>query len=249
MSDLVARAVLERAAYVHVPFCHRRCPYCDFAVVDMETESSPVERYVAAVVAEIAMAEDWQPVHAVNLGGGTPSVLDAGHIARILDALEERFGIEAGAEVSIEANPEDITARYAEALVKAGINRISLGAQSFDPTVLRDLGRAHNPEQAIAAVRAARSAGMDTVNIDLIFGTPGESLASWLATVRTAVDLETDHLSAYALTVERGTALSRSVADGAPAPDPDDQADKYEALLDHVDLQHSDPGRAQLDTS
>ncbi len=238
MSDLVARAVLERAAYVHVPFCHRRCPYCDFAVVDMETESSPVERYVAAVVAEIAMAEDWQPVHAVNLGGGTPSVLDAGHIARILDALEERFGIEAGAEVSIEANPEDITARYAEALVKAGINRISLGAQSFDPTVLRDLGRAHNPEQAIAAVRAARSAGMDTVNIDLIFGTPGESLESWLATVRTAVDLETDHLSAYALTVERGTALSRSVADGAPAPDPDDQADKYEALLDHVDLQH-----------
>lgn len=202
----------------------------------MERESSPVERYVDALVDEIGMAEDWAPVHAVNLGGGTPSVLATEQLARILEAISERFGLVAGAEVSIEANPEDITSQSAGGLVAAGFNRISLGIQSFDSGVLRSLGRLHDPRQAREATIAAKAAGIETVNIDLIFGTPGESTESWLETVRNALGLETEHLSAYALTVERGTALSRAVAGGDPGPDPDDQADKYEALAELIEL-------------
>ncbi len=238
MSDWASAAAAERSAYVHIPFCHRQCPYCDFAVVDMSTEASPVDRYVAAVVGEIEMAEPWGAVHSVNFGGGTPSILGAAQVERVLDALRRRFGLADGAEVSIEANPEDVTREYAEALRSIGVNRISLGVQSFDTDVLSYLGRAHTPDQAAAAVRNARAAGMRTVNLDLIFGSPVESLESWLNTVRTALSLETEHLSAYALTVELGTSLSRSVAAGAAAPDPDDQADKYEALQEAAPLEH-----------
>ncbi|MDJ0953576.1 MAG: radical SAM family heme chaperone HemW [Acidimicrobiia bacterium] len=238
MSDWAIAAAAERSVYVHIPFCHRQCPYCDFAVVDMSTDTSPVDRYVAAVEAEIGMAAPWGELHAVNLGGGTPSILAASQVERVVAALRRRFGLAAGAEVSIEANPEDVTLEYAEALVAAGVNRISLGVQSFDGAVLRYLGRAHTPDQAAAAVRNARAAGMRTVNLDLILGSPGESLDSWLNTVRTALLLGTEHLSAYALTVERGTSLSRSVTAGAAAPDPDDQADKYEALEEAAELEH-----------
>lgn len=238
MSSSVEQAATERAAYVHVPFCHRRCPYCDFAVVDMERESSPVARYVDAIVAEIGMAESWGPLHAVNLGGGTPSILSALMVGRILDALRHQFGITDDAEVSIEANPEDITARQANELVAVGINRMSLGVQSFDDRVLSLLGRSHTAAEAAAAVANARNAGVTTTNLDLILGMPAESLDSWKRTVHTAVGLETEHISAYALTVELGTELSRSVAAGAPGPDPDDQADKYEVLQEALTLGH-----------
>ncbi len=232
MSDRVDDAAQERAAYVHIPFCHRRCPYCDFAVVDMGKESSPVARYVAAVVAEVGMEPAWGQLHAVNLGGGTPSVLDVAQLGSIIGALRSRFGLVADAEVSIEVNPEDITPRYAEQLREVGINRVSLGVQSFDEAVLQALGRNHTPAQAIQAVGNAKAAGMTTVSVDLIFGTPGETLRSWRDTVAAALDLGTEHLSAYALTVELGTELSRNVRDGAAAPDNDDQADKYELLVD-----------------
>jgi oxygen-independent coproporphyrinogen-3 oxidase len=235
MSDLIEGAAGERAAYVHIPFCHRRCPYCDFAVVDLSVDPRPIDRYVAAVLAEIDLAEDWEPLHAVNLGGGTPSILEPQQIGEIVAALEQRFGLAAGAEVSIEANPEDLTAECAEGLRSVGINRVSLGVQSFDAGVLGALGRAHTPLQAVAAVGNAKAAGMRTVNIDLIFGTDGESLDSWSETLRTAIELAPEHLSAYALTVELGTALSRAVAAGSGSPDPDDQADKYEMIVEAVD--------------
>jgi len=190
--------------------------------------AATIDRYVAALEAEVALEEPWGPLDAVNLGGGTPSQLDPGDLFRILRAIDERFEIAGGAEVSIEVNPEDWSDGFADALLAVGFNRVSFGVQSFDPTVLADLGRAHTPIEARRAVRSAHNAGFPTVSLDLIFGSPGESAVSWRRTVEEALQLEPQHLSMYALTVELGTALSRAVRSGAPAPDPDDQADKYE---------------------
>ena len=230
LPELADRAADRRAAYVHVPFCRRVCPYCDFAVVAGRADLAG--RYTAALLAEIRTAEPFPaPLDAVFVGGGTPSQLTAGALASILQAIAERFGLVPGAEVSLEANPEDWSARLAEALVEAGFNRVSLGAQSFDTGVLAALGRQHRPEQAAGAVAAARRAGFASVGLDLIFGTPGESAASWAVSVRRALECGIDHLSTYALTVERGTALSRAVAAGAPRPDPDFQADRYEEAV------------------
>jgi oxygen-independent coproporphyrinogen-3 oxidase len=230
--DLADEAVSLRSAYVHIPFCARRCPYCDFAVVTKEEGGGDpaIARYVAAVLAEVEMEAPWGPLDAVNLGGGTPSRLEPDALRSVLDALEHRFGFVAGAEVSLEANPEDVSDRLAEGLVAAGFTRISLGVQSFDPAVLAALGRAHTSDVATAAISSAKRSGFGSVSIDLMFGTVGESMGSWRRTVERALELEPDHLSAYGLTVEPGTALSRSIKAGAPAPDPDDQADKYEHL-------------------
>lgn len=245
------RAAREPAAYVHIPFCHRRCPYCDFAVIDLEAESASFDRYISALETEIAMAPAWLPLHAVNLGGGTPSLLSPEQVGRILGALEGKYGLLPDAEVSLEANPEDWTEPHAAALRQLGVNRVSLGVQSFDPAVLAALGRMHDPATAVVAVRNAQQAGYEVVNLDLIFGTPGESIGSWQDSVAIAIDLATNHLSAYALTVELGTALSRAVRDGAPAPDEDDLADKYEHLaavlgsrLAHYEVSNwAEPGR------
>ncbi len=230
---LADSAAAWRSAYVHVPFCRRRCPYCDFAVVAGGEWSGPVDRYVDALVAEMAMEPAWGPLDAVNLGGGTPTSLDPAQLARILTALADRFVIAPGAEVSIEANPEDWDpGRWAD-LVGGGFTRISLGVQSFDPTVLGALGRAHGAGQAAAGVAGARQVGFRSVSLDLVFGAAPEDPASWGDTVARALALEPDHLSAYALTVERGTELSRMVAAGTvPAPDPDEQADAYELLIE-----------------
>lgn len=228
---LVDAAVHWRSAYVHLPFCALRCPYCDFAVVTTEEGGTDamVERYVAAVVAEIHLEEGFGPIDAVNLGGGTPSRLNPEQLERIIAALDERHGLIDGAEISLEANPEDWSATFGEEVAAMGFNRISLGVQSFDPAVLAALGRTHTPEQAEMAVREAIGQFV-TVNLDLIYGSPAESAASWQATVDRALALEPEHLSAYALTVERGTELSREVNAGAAPPDPDDQADKFDYL-------------------
>jgi len=221
-----------RSAYVHIPFCRRRCPYCDFAVVTPSEipPASGEEKYAAAVVAEIDMEPPWGPLDAINFGGGTPSAVDPANLIRVLAALRNRFGIAPDAEISLEANPEDWSEEWGETLVAAGFTRVSWGVQSFDPGVLAALGRAHSPAQAAAAVAGSHRIGFGSVSIDLILGTPGETFGSWHTTVETAVACAPHHLSAYSLTVERGTALSRAVAAGAPAPDPDDQADKYELL-------------------
>lgn len=214
------------AAYVHVPFCARLCPYCDFAVVAGRDEE--VGRYVAALQKEIGLEPEWRSLDAVYVGGGTPSRLTPEKLGAVVRELRERFGLNDHAEVSLEANPEDWSPGLADGLRHAGFNRVSFGVQSFDPDVLRSLGRMHEPDQAEAAVSIARRSGFESINIDLIFGTPGETDSSWRSTVDRALGLEPDHLSLYALTVERGTALSRAIAAGAPAPDPDKQADAYE---------------------
>ena len=224
---LADAAASWRGAYVHVPFCARHCPYCDFAVVVGVEDRA--DAYVAALIAEIGMEEPWGPLDAIFVGGGTPSRLPADDLGRIVAALRERFGLAPGAEIGLEANPEDWTEGHAVAAAAAGFNRVSLGIQSFDPDVLRSLGRLHDPQTAAEAVAAAHAAGFASVNIDLIFGTPGETLDSWRRSVHWAAGTGAQHISAYALTVEKGTPLSRAVAAGAAAPDPDDQADKYEA--------------------
>lgn len=223
---LADRAGTLACAYVHIPFCARVCPYCDFAVV--EGRDDLVDRYLAALEAEIGRADEWRPLDAIFVGGGTPSRFGADRLARVMQALERRYGLADGAEVTLEANPEDWTPELAAALVQAGYNRVSFGAQSFDPSILVSLGRRHTPGRIEAAAATARQAGFGSVSLDLIFGTPGESLENWRESIERGIALEPDHVSCYALTVERGTPLGRSVAAGAPAPDPDHQADEYE---------------------
>jgi oxygen-independent coproporphyrinogen-3 oxidase len=215
-----------KSAYVHIPFCDRVCPYCDFAVV--EGRDDTIGRYLTALSSEIDLEPQWHELDAVFIGGGTPSKLQPGSVAAIVGRLRDRFGFRPGVEISLEANPEDVTPRWASEIVEAGVDRVSLGIQSLDEDILQSLGRRHSPGQARASVAALRRAGIRSVNVDLIFGTPGESIESWSGTVAGALEMEVDHVSTYALTVEPPTALGRAVRAGAPAPDPDDQADKWE---------------------
>ncbi|MGD2059719.1 MAG: radical SAM family heme chaperone HemW [Acidimicrobiia bacterium] len=224
--------VAHAAAYVHIPFCSAVCPYCDFAVVAGRDDLA--HRYTEAVVTEIASSPSWRPLHAVYFGGGTPSHIAPDLLGSILEGLAARHGISSGAEISLEANPEDFTTAKAKRLRSIGFNRVSFGAQSFDPAVLSWLGRRHRPTDIVRSVRSAREAGLENLSIDLIFGSPGETTESWLGTLHQAIGIGVDHVSAYALTVERGTSLGRSVAGGAPAPDPDVQAERYELADEHL---------------
>jgi oxygen-independent coproporphyrinogen III oxidase len=223
---LADSAAALRSAYVHIPFCARICPYCDFAVV--EGRGEVVDRYVDAVLREMDDELAWGPLDAVFFGGGTPSSVPPSALGRILTGLGRRFGLAGDAEITLEANPEDWVLDHAAALAEIGFNRVSFGAQSFDQVVLASLGRRHGPDDIARAVEVSRVERFASVSLDLIFGTPCEGVSSWEATVERAVDLEVDHISTYALTVEPPTALGREVRRGAPAPDPDDQADKWE---------------------
>lgn len=220
-----------KSAYVHIPFCRQRCPYCDFAIVDESiTGGSDHEAYIEAVIAEIAMEDGIGPIDAINFGGGTPSAVEPGLLGRIVQTIERRFGLVNGAEISLEANPEDWSTQLGEALRAVGFNRVSIGGQSMDDAILGVLGRSHTSHQIASSVNGARAAGFRSVGVDVIIGHPGESIASWEATVASVLSMDIDHLSTYALTVEPGTELSRDVGRGAPAPDEDVQADRYEFL-------------------
>lgn len=211
--------------YVHIPFCAHRCDYCDFAT--WTDRAHLIDAYVDACVTDVGRrvaAGTLTPVSSVFFGGGTPSLLPAEHLARILNAVPRT----SGAEVTVECNPDSTTVEDLHVLAGAGVNRVSIGVQSMRTHVLRALNRTHDPDNVTRAVDAAHAAGIDRVNLDLIYGTPGETVADWHATVEGALALEPEHVSAYALTVEPGTPLGKAVAAGtAPAPDDDDQADKY----------------------
>ncbi len=224
--ELADRAATWAGAYVHIPFCARLCPYCDFVVVVGRDEDA--DRYLRALTYEIAAEPPWRPLDAVSFGGGTPSRFDGWRLASVVEALAARFGLAADAEVGLEANPEDWTPALAAELAAAGFGRVSFGAQSFDPDVLAALGRRHRPGDVARAVETARDAGFRSVNLDLIYGHPAEDTASWEATLDAALALDPDHLSVYALTVEPGTDLWRAVRAGVPPPDPDAQADRWE---------------------
>ncbi|MDQ4145545.1 MAG: radical SAM family heme chaperone HemW [Actinomycetota bacterium] len=214
--------------YVHIPFCLRRCHYCDFNAYQHQDEL-----YVPYVDALVRDIQRWEgaarPASSVFFGGGTPTVLDAPSLGRILRAVRERIGIAAGAEITVEANPETVDAHFFEALLKQGFNRVSIGVQSLVPGVLERLGRTHSAERAFQALSDARRAGVADLNADLIYGSPWERPADWRASLDGVIDAGPDHVSAYALTVEEGTPLARLVATGKVVDvDPDLQADRYE---------------------
>lgn len=224
--------------YVHVPFCLRRCGYCDFntyTAVDLGGGASR-GNYAAMTIREMRLVRDWQerhgiaepPASTVFFGGGTPTILPADDLIAILNAIRELWGVEDGAEITTEANPDTVDAATIRALADGGFTRVSFGMQSAVPHVLRTLDRTHTPANVEAGVRAAGAAGLRS-SVDLIYGAPGEGLEDWRTSVRTAIDLGVNHISAYALTVEPTTKMGRQIAAGVlPKPDDDDEAAKYE---------------------
>ncbi|MDA2980094.1 MAG: radical SAM protein, partial [Actinomycetota bacterium] len=171
--ELAAAASLWKSAYIHIPFCLRRCPYCDFAIVDESTNGrDSVERYVEALIAEIEMESEFGPLDAINFGGGTPTRLEPAKLGSIVDALRVRFGAHDDVEISLEANPEDWSDSLGDGLVDAGFTRVSVGAQSFDNGVLSALGRNHTADQISETIGSARRVGFGSVSVDLIFGLP-----------------------------------------------------------------------------
>jgi len=216
--------------YVHVPFCLTRCGYCDFnAYADLD-ELKP--RYLRALEREAGLAApawDGAEFASVFLGGGTPTTMKPKDLGALLRTLRASFDVAADAEISAEANPDTVDEASLAGLLMAGYTRLSMGAQSFDPAVLRALERLHAPESVRRAFHAARAAGYSNVNLDLIYGAHGESLESWEGTLAETISLTPEHVSAYALTIEPATPLGRAVARGdVPAPDPDTQADMFQ---------------------
>lgn len=221
--------------YVHVPFCVSRCGYCDFnTYTAAELGGADHDRYVDSVLGELALAArvlagaPRPRVESVFVGGGTPTLLGADHLARILTAIDECWGLAGDAEITTEANPESVDQAMLRRLRSAGYNRISLGMQSNAPHVLAVLDRRHTPGRALAAVAQAREAGFGHVNLDLIYGTPGERPEDFAASLAAAVGAGVDHVSAYALIIEDGTALAGRIRRGElPGPDDDVTADRY----------------------
>ncbi|MGI5131798.1 radical SAM family heme chaperone HemW [Pseudonocardia sp. CA-107938] len=227
--------------YVHVPFCAARCGYCDFntyTASELAGSGASPDGWFAAVCRELDRAVATvgeRPVDTVFVGGGTPSLLGPERLAAVLDEIRGRFGLADGAEVTTESNPESTSPEFFAGLVEGGFTRVSLGMQSAAPHVLAVLDRRHTPGRAVAAAREARAAGLAHVNLDLIYATPGETDDDLRASLDAVLEAGVDHVSAYALIVEDGTALARRVARGElPAPDDDVAAARYEMIDDRL---------------
>ena len=221
--------------YVHVPFCATRCGYCDFNTYTPGELASSPSHWLDAVRRELDLAATvlGEPIAAdtVFVGGGTPSLLGASGLAAVLDAVRGSLGVAPGAEVTTEANPESTSPDFFAGIAAAGYTRVSLGMQSAAPHVLAVLDRVHTPGRPVAAATEARAAGIEQVSLDLIYGTPGETRDDLAASLDAVLTAGVDHVSAYALVVEPGTALARRVARGElPAPDDDVLAERYEQL-------------------
>lgn len=222
------------ALYIHIPFCAARCHYCDFnTYAGLEALFEP---YTVALTGEIRRAGEARgrpPVRTIFIGGGTPTVLPVELLAHVMAACRQAFDVAPEAEITSEANPGTVDRPRFAALRELGVNRLSLGMQSFDDGELRWLGRIHTAAEAEAAFAAARAAGFTNINLDFIYGLPGQSPATWAATLTRAVALGPEHLSLYSLTVEHGTPLARQVRRGlVPPPDDDLAADLYEMACD-----------------
>jgi putative oxygen-independent coproporphyrinogen III oxidase len=239
---LTGMSAAQRGLYVHFPWCLAKCPYCDFAVT--VAKQIPGHRYRAALLQELALRVEarpaWggAPLDSVYLGGGTPSLWAPAEVEGLLEGVQRLLPLRPGAEVTLEANPEALEARRLEGFRAAGVNRLSLGVQSFEGETLRTLGRAHGPQDGRRAVEAARQAGLDNVSLDLILGVQGQSLASAVEDARAAAALLPDHVSAYVLTVEREalaeeTVFARALRTGRLRLPPDGLvADMVEAVAD-----------------
>lgn len=239
--------VLQRAqgvpfgVYVHIPFCQTRCGYCDFNTYTATELGPGVSRggYADTLLRELRLAADVlgdgdpfgdriPPLTSIFFGGGTPTLLPAEHLGLVIREIGDRFGLAADVEITTEANPETVTPGYLAKLREAGFTRLSIGMQSAVPRVLAVLDRKHRPGRPEQVVAEARAAGFQHVNLDLIYGAPYETDADWQASLDAAIAAGPDHISAYALVVEEGTALARQVTSGVvPAPDDDVQADRY----------------------
>ena len=229
---------MSAGVYLHVPFCAKRCHYCDFNTYAGLDDQIP--RYVEALSSDLAAvvaagptavappgagAAEWPEFDSVFVGGGTPTYLPANDLAGIVRLVGDLLPLAANAEITVEANPETVDAEYFARLRDAGVNRVSMGAQSFSSHVLAELGRWHERDRPLQAVDDARAAGIDNVSLDLIYGAPSETEQDWMATLDTVLDAGTDHVSAYALTVEPNTEYAARVrSKTALAPDDDTQA-------------------------
>lgn len=238
--------------YLHVPFCHHRCGYCDFATAAVgdrgaDDQQALFRRYVAALAADVgrqvaagprahasaaerdALEPRWPEVTSVFVGGGTPTLLGGPLLAEVARAVARELDVAAGAEITVECNPETASVELFGALVEAGVTRVSMGAQSFAPHVLTTLERGHTAERPVEAVAQAREAGIAELNLDLIYGTPGETDADWRRTLEAVLAAGTDHVSAYALTIHDNTAFGRAVATGRLSTvDEDVQRDRFD---------------------
>lgn len=216
--------------YLHIPFCQTKCPYCDFNTYQGIEEQ--MGGFTAALAGELALwgaALGHPPAATLFFGGGTPSYLPDGAIGGLLDAARSAFAVAADAEITVEANPGDITAARCESLLRQGVNRLSIGVQSMDNALLQLLGRRHTAAQAAAALTEASRAGFGNINLDLMYGLPQQTLAQWRETLAAITALAPEHLSLYALTLEEGTPMHRWAAEGKIAlPDPDLAADMYQ---------------------
>ena len=219
--------------YIHVPFCERKCPYCDFYSVE---GTERVEDFLAMLAREIALREaraDHTTFETIFFGGGTPSLLQPDQVEEILSLLHAAFPIRPDAEVTLEANPGTVTEGKLRAFRALGVNRISIGIQSFHDPELRALGRIHDGREAFRSIELARTAGFDNLSIDLIYSIPGQTPAQWEDTLRTAVGLAPQHLSAYSLLVEEGTPLARMVGGGTVRTNPEElEAAMYERTME-----------------
>ena len=217
------------ALYVHIPFCETKCPYCDFNTY--AKIESLIPDYVAALRKEIELWGDLlggTQVRTVFFGGGTPSYLPSGDISALMATITGSFAVKGDAEITLEANPGDFTPDKLGNSLESGINRLSIGVQSFDDDLLTLLGRRHSVNDAVDAYRMAHDAGFDNVSIDLMYGLPHQTIDHWRETLSRTADLHPSHVSLYALTLEGGTPMERSVAQGMlPTPDPDLAADMY----------------------
>ncbi|HLI78389.1 MAG TPA: radical SAM family heme chaperone HemW [Candidatus Binataceae bacterium] len=224
--------------YLHIPYCQAKCPYCDFN--SHAATAWPEEDYTRALIVEMTRraqerAFKSESVSTIFFGGGTPSLFQPSSIAKILDAAQNTFGIERDAEITLEANPGTVDLEKMRGFRSSGINRISFGAQSFNDTTLKFLGRIHNAEQTREAARMAHRAGFARVNLDLIFAVPGQTRADVLHDIGEATALEPDHISAYNLTFEEGTVFFSEMRHGKIRPlESDEQAEMYAAVREEL---------------
>ena len=229
---------MSRGLYVHIPFCIRKCYYCDFNSFRLRGPERDhfldlLEQEADRWAARLEAAGGVPVLDTLYVGGGTPTTLEAGQLARLFGALRQRFPLAPQAEITVEANPGTLTLEKLAALREAGVNRLSLGAQVFDDGLLRRLGREHDAAAIETSVALAREAGIPSLNLDLIFALPGQDLRGWRATLQRALALEPDHLSCYSLIIEEGTPFYRWHQMGRlPRPDEEEELAMYQAAIE-----------------
>ena len=227
--------LMARGVYIHIPFCHQICNYCDFNKVYFKNQ--PVDEYIEAVGKEIEMAvrktpEQFQNIETIYLGGGTPTALSAEQITRLLQHINTFLPTEQLVEFSSEANPDELSTDKLEALINGGVNRLSMGVQSFDQKLLEKIGRTHSNEHVFETIKQAKKVGFDNLSIDLMYGLPGQTMEQWEDTLEKALALNLPHYSAYSLIVEPKTIFYIQYAKGKlNLPTEDLEADMYDLLM------------------